>query len=386
MPTEYQNQVKRDETLPYENSAPLFSNPRMSARDIALNANNFDGAVRTINTFTAGETLSAGDAVYLSSLTNTFAIDLELSSSQNLSITDAAQTGLDVTGNFSIEAWIKLEQLPSAAGTRFMIVTKYDQNTAPAGYQFFIDTSNQLTGEFTNGAGGLSRAVASVAFDSTHVTTWMHVAMTANVAGASIALYKDGSVFASTMTFSTAVTIAGNTVELRIGAGTNIIGTSTEYFDGKIDDVRFWSVLRTAGEIQLYYRQIIVAQTNLQGYWKLDNALTDTSGNANTLTNNGAATFTTDIPYAQNNSVFKASAASALTSSGFIGFAKMVCQIDEDCGIVIVGQFDGYSGLTQGTTYYLSDTAGQISSTPGTVSRKVGLATASDKLIILNII
>jgi len=36
-------------------------------------------------------------------------IDLERSSSQYLSITDASQTGLDFTGDFTIEGWVKLE-------------------------------------------------------------------------------------------------------------------------------------------------------------------------------------------------------------------------------------------------------------------------------------
>jgi hypothetical protein len=42
---------------------------------------------------------------------NTHSLDLELSSSQYAYITDANQTGLDITGDFTIEAWIKLNRL-----------------------------------------------------------------------------------------------------------------------------------------------------------------------------------------------------------------------------------------------------------------------------------
>ena len=42
---------------------------------------------------------------------NTHSTDLESGSSQYWSITDASQTGLDITGDFSIEGWVKLESL-----------------------------------------------------------------------------------------------------------------------------------------------------------------------------------------------------------------------------------------------------------------------------------
>jgi len=58
-------------------------------------------------------------------MANTHSIALAAASSQSLSITDGSQTGLDLSGDFTIEAWIKLTQLPSTAGTEFGIVSKY---------------------------------------------------------------------------------------------------------------------------------------------------------------------------------------------------------------------------------------------------------------------
>lgn len=81
----------------------------------------------------------------------------------------------------------------------------------------------------------------------------------------------------------------------------------------------------------------------------------------------------------------KASAATAATANGFIGFAKKDITARTKGEIIIGGTAPGFSGLTIGTQYYLSDTAGAIQTTAGTVSRKVGIAVSSDKIEITNI-
>ena len=55
-------------------------------------------------------------------MSNTHSLDLELSSSQYAYVADNAD--VSVTGDISIEAWIKLEQKASTAGTNFLIVDK----------------------------------------------------------------------------------------------------------------------------------------------------------------------------------------------------------------------------------------------------------------------
>src|SRR3990167_3130654 len=76
-----------------------------------------------------------------------------------------------------------------------------------------------------------------------------------------------------------------------------------ETFDGLIDDVRVWSVFKTAEEIAASYNvELCCDETNLQGYWRLDNALTDLTTNTNDLTNNNSATFSVDIPVINDGS------------------------------------------------------------------------------------
>ena len=50
--------------------------------------------------------------------------DFELSNAEYLKITDANQTGLDSAGEMSWSCWIKIEQLPSTAGSDFGIMAK----------------------------------------------------------------------------------------------------------------------------------------------------------------------------------------------------------------------------------------------------------------------
>lgn len=53
------------------------------------------------------------------------AADFDISKSEYLAISDASQTGLDITGNITIFCWIK----PGLIGSTRRILSKYDDNT-----------------------------------------------------------------------------------------------------------------------------------------------------------------------------------------------------------------------------------------------------------------
>ena len=81
----------------------------------------------------------------------------------------------------------------------------------------------------------------------------------------------------------------------------------------------------------------------------------------------------------------KASASIASSSDSFIGFALGTVTALETGYVVISGEATGLTGLTVANRYYLSDTAGQISTVAGTVTRKVGIAISPVSLLITNI-
>jgi len=68
----------------------------------------------------------------------------------------------------------------------------------------------------------------------------------------------------------------------------------------------------------------------------------------------------------------------------FIGFAKSSVETDELVEVTITGIVESLSGLTPGQ-YFLSNTKGAIQTSAGSNERKVGIAIAADKLQITSI-
>jgi hypothetical protein len=217
-------------------------------------------------------------------VTNT--ADFEESSSQYLSITDASQTGLDITGDFTFEAWVKLE---SFTGSNMMIIAK----KITTGYQFLVNSSSNKLQINYLGTGGSNTVIScNTAFTAGDIGVWRHVAITVDVSARTASFYIDGVDAGSTTDTAGDTDILGNTDPFEIGAKT---GAST--FDGRIGLVRVWSDIRTQSEIvDNACVAFGAAETNMEGEWSLNNVLTDASGNGNTLTNNNTVTFGADVP------------------------------------------------------------------------------------------
>lgn len=239
-------------------------------------------------------------------MANTHSIDLELSSSQYLSIADASQTGLDLGAggaDFSIEFWVKLETAQS--GTPQSVVSKYlsagDQRSYDIGLGLAggKQTVQLTTSSNGTGAGALITQTWNTDDDaSVNLGTgvWHHIAVTYDTSAGSAILYVDGSSVGAKGSGNT--TIYNGTAPFVIGA----IANPTFYVDGLIDEVRVWSDIRTAQEIvDNYLTELVGNEANLVGYWKLNNDLLDATANNNDLTNNNAAAFSADIPSWSND-------------------------------------------------------------------------------------
>lgn len=68
----------------------------------------------------------------------------------------------------------------------------------------------------------------------------------------------------------------------------------------------------------------------------------------------------------------------------FVGFARQSVSANTNVQVSVNGVYSGLSGLTIASHYYLSNTPGAISLTPGSSSKKVGLAVDTTKLLIKN--
>lgn len=244
---------------------------------------------------------------HLSGAANTYSVDFEQSSSQYLSIADASQTGLDLSGPFTFEAWVNLEQLPSTGGA-LMLINKI--TSATGGYRWFLDAGtfeNKMTVMYWDGSDNYTRVHSTNAIvDSNDIGQWVHLAVTVDPSTQSVSMYKNGSSVGVTANVSNATALGTNSENFSIGA-VNTDTTPTWFFDGLIDEVRVWSAVRTGTEISDdKSRELNGNESGLVGYWKLNNGLTDTTANGNTLTNSGSATFATSTPFSSSAQSLKA--------------------------------------------------------------------------------
>lgn len=228
-------------------------------------------------------------------MANTHSIDLESSSSQFAFIDDVSQTGLDLTGDCTFEAWIKLEQLPSTKGSNMVILAKQNtNNTGSYAYRVNLDTANKLASTFWDASNNASANLTDSVFVS--AGEWIHIAVVMDVSVPSITIYKNGTEVDSTMSTENATSIGDNAYRFQIGT-TNSDGSALWFFDGLIDEVRVWNDVRTPEEISdNFEKELIGNETNLVGYWKFNNDALDTTSNNNDLTLLGSPSYSTDVP------------------------------------------------------------------------------------------
>jgi hypothetical protein len=220
------------------------------------------------------------------SAANTNSIDLESGSSQHLSISDGSQTGLDLSGDLTFEMWVKPESLAFSG-----LITKWGGGGTEA-YRFSTDGSGNIMLRVNDGSNERVYEWSSVLSTG----SWQHVAVALDISADTANLYKDGSdQGAATKAGSVASSIANTSATFEIGRDSQ---AGTGYFDGLIDDVRIWNIVRTSTEINDdKARELNGNETGLVSYWKLNSSLSDTTTTGNTLTNNNSATGSSDVAF-----------------------------------------------------------------------------------------
>lgn len=252
---------------------------------------------------------------------------LASASSQSLSLSSTSSTS--ITGNITYEFWVKLTSAPTS-GNEIEFANK---NSGAGNNLSYAFSYNNVGGTFklrmfvsSGGAAGetLDKAVTIT------VGTWTHVAFSWTASTATCE-YMINGVSQGTTTGSNTSIFNGNS-PLYIGQ----TGGSSSFLNAKICQIRLWSINRTAAQVLANYQFQIDSATNLNASWQLNNALTDGSGNANTLTNNNTVTFTTDVPtLLVNNLLF--------TDGTFTGFTGTLAG---SCPCNVAGSFILASGMS----------------------------------------
>lgn len=170
--------------------------------------------------------------------------DFEKTNDEYLDITDASQTGLDISGDMSICGWLKLETV----GATQMIVSKWNSGTNNRSYLFWLDTGNKLNFKVSNDGAEptATTGVSSTALSST--ATWYFVGVTYDASAGTCQFYYNGSTDGT-----------GTGLETSIYNGTSkfILGrfetASTLNMDGLMDEIPIWDRGITSSEMSEIY-------------------------------------------------------------------------------------------------------------------------------------
>lgn len=218
---------------------------------------------------------------------NTNSLSLASASSQYAYAADSPS--LSITGNMTIEAWVKLTTL---AGME--IVAKWDDTaTQSRSYSFTLSAAGKVFFcTSSTGANAICGSNASIAAIATGV--WRHLAATYTAASGAVTYYLDGATNGSDTGLYTS--LFDSVKPLLIGAQDSAAPES--FFNGLVDEIRIWNVVRTTQQIaDNRLTELTGSEANLQAYWKLNNGYTDATANANNLTAVNSPTFSGDVPF-----------------------------------------------------------------------------------------
>jgi len=195
-------------------------------------------------------------------------------------VTIADSSALDLTGNLSVEAWLK----PTAVSTEQVILEKADA------YSLAILAGGELGYKLGTDASWTHSGLTLTA------GSWSHVALVSD--GSTISVHLNGSGGSLSNSTSRAVSLSASSSSLLLGKGASSSGIA-----GGLADVRIWATARTQSDIAANYRSTSLAsETNLVGYWDLREASGSVANDRSASANSGqlsgftATTRTSDSP------------------------------------------------------------------------------------------
>lgn len=176
--------------------------------------------------------------------------DFERTNTEYLTITDAAQSGLDIVGDFTLSCWVKFESLP-ASGEAVYLMTKRGSTANLGGYSLRYSNESgtlYIWSEFQNTSSPFNSFKKGAFTASTGI--WYHFATAVDVSAEDHRIIVNGVPLTSLTTVASGVTSPSNT-DSRFTMGA--YGDNSHPMDGLIDEAAIWSKQITYAEARALY-------------------------------------------------------------------------------------------------------------------------------------
>ena len=213
----------------------------------------------------------------------------ELSGSISDSIETSTSTSLPSDSDFTMAGWFKLGSSPSST-VHLMSTSAFGFN----GFRVYMGSASMVA---SFGYGG-TRVTASGSHGMSS-GTWYHVALVSDKTNGTGSLYIDGTLVGGVSLSS----LSGSCTDTTFRVGASNFNTSSERFDGRVDDIRVYDRAITSEELSHLALARGVAGTPSVGLgdedaWycpSLIDSPLDISGNGNTGTYQGGMTTVADV-------------------------------------------------------------------------------------------
>lgn len=174
--------------------------------------------------------------------------DFESSASEYLSIADGSQTGLDITGDYSIGGWVKLESTPSSS-TSYALYNKGGNSGSDGGLgceYSNVSGTTRIRSSWYKSPSSFSRVYHNFTIST---GTWYHIVCVVDIdAPSNSRIYIDGTSYTPTVENADATSANNNSEPVEVGRSKD-----DQHFDGLLDELGIWSRILTTQEIQYLY-------------------------------------------------------------------------------------------------------------------------------------
>lgn len=207
--------------------------------------------------------------------------------SQSFAISDSAQSGLDITGDLTLEFWMN----PATSPGNFELVGKYSEsaNQRSYGLQYLIN-DGASTLSFTLSSNCTTEVQANWLLFFTP-GAWHHLAVVYSASAGRAELFVGGVSQGIRTGLPTSLCNGG--AEFSVGQREN-----SRYFNGLLDDIRVWNLARAQSQILAdMSKQIACNATGLVAYWRMNSDSSDCTASANHLLPSNNPSFSSQVPF-----------------------------------------------------------------------------------------